>query len=1114
MRHNVRTLPVKAGPARSAPSRLYLAIALAIVGGSAHAQTVNAVANGQWDAAATWSNGSAPTAGNSYAVGSGFRVSSPVATLGNTYNFAFAGGALTIESGGTLFLPSTNGANNATVNYTIPNLTLEGGSIVTMSTGAGNTNRTLRSALNLSGSGSVTITNTKNTVSNNLSLSGELTGSTNILFAPITDGNSGYRKFIQVNSSDNPYEGNWTVSASGPEQGFLMANAAKALGTGNVTLTGATLVNKVANGLDSLTSVNVGTRSGIQVQADWSNPDVEVQLSAAATPLVPSVTITGTGTTMSIGNLTGVVNSTIIGNDADEALIVNTTADSSYAGNISNNGPTGRLSFTKNGDATQVLTGTNTYIGGTTINAGTLQLGNGGTTGSIAGDVTNNSRLSFNRSNAITFSGIISGSGAVSQLGTGTTVFTSDQTYTGGTTIGAGTLQLGDGGVTGNVTSNIVNNGELHINRSDTVTLPGVISGTGSVSQIGSGTTITAADNTYTGATTISAGTLQLGDGGTTGSVAGSITDNGTLAFHRADTVAYSNIISGAGGLTQLGPGSLQLGGAQTYTGPTVVQAGTLQVDGSIQSGTTTVAPGATLSGFGDLFGNVINRGTVWPGHAVAGDASYGTLTIHGSYVGDGGTLALNTYLGADGSPSDLLAIDGGTASGTTGVLVHNTAQATGVTRGSGILVVSALNGATTAPDAFNLLSEARAGALDYRLLRGGVNGTTPDSWYLRNEFVVEPDPSEPPDPSDPSEPPQPPDPPVPPDPPLPPDPPPSDPPPGVYPIIGPELATYGAVQPIARQLGLMTLGTMDQRIGDSAQMSSGDLSTDHGPSVWGRLLAQNIDNTYRAYAAPHAKGDLSGLQLGLDMWQGESLPGHHDRFGVYLAYGYADINIRGLVTNDQATNYVMQRTGSLTLRGKSGGAYWTHYGPGDWYVDGVLQATTYTGTARTGFANLDTEGVGFMGSLEFGYPFSLPQLGPGFVLEPQVQAVWQRVRFNERDDGLGGVSLGTTNGTSGRLGLRGKWQITTQSGRLWEPYVAANFWHDWGGRAGTVYGDSAAVPMLTDASRAELAGGITARLLSRLSIYGSVGYQVATGNTTNARRDSFNANAGLRYTW
>ena len=100
--------------------------------------------------------------------------------------------------------------------------------------------------------------------------------------------------------------------------------------------------------------------------------------------------------------------------------------------------PGSGASLVKVGAGTLTLSGANTYTGGTTITAGTLQLGNGGTTGSILGDVVNNATLAFNRSNAYQFDGAISGSGAVQQIGAGTTTLTAVNTYAGATTISAG----------------------------------------------------------------------------------------------------------------------------------------------------------------------------------------------------------------------------------------------------------------------------------------------------------------------------------------------------------------------------------------------------------------------------------------------------------------------------------------------------------------------------------------------------------------------------------------------------------------------------------------------------------------------------------------------------
>ena len=97
--------------------------------------------------------------------------------------------------------------------------------------------------------------------------------------------------------------------------------------------------------------------------------------------------------------------------------------------------------------------------------------------------------LAFNRSDAATFPGLVSGTGSLAQIGTGTTILTANNTYTGGTTISAGTLQLGNGGTSGGIVGNVIDNGALAFNRSDVATFPGLVSGTGSLAQIGTGTT-------------------------------------------------------------------------------------------------------------------------------------------------------------------------------------------------------------------------------------------------------------------------------------------------------------------------------------------------------------------------------------------------------------------------------------------------------------------------------------------------------------------------------------------------------------------------------------------------------------------------------------------------
>src|SRR4029077_12304343 len=294
-------------------------------------------------------------------------------------------------------------------------------------------------------------------------------------------------------------------------------------------------------------------------------------------------------------------------------------------------GITGAGQLTKLGAGILTLTGTSSYSGGTTIAAGTLQLGNGGTSGGIVGNVADNGTLAFNRSDTVPFAGVISGTGVVNQAGTGTTILTGDNTHAGGTTISAGTLQLGNGGTSGSIVGNVADNGTLAFNRSDTVPFAGVISGTGAVNQAGTGTTILTSDNTYTGGTTISAGTLQLGNGGTSGGIVGNVADNGTLVFNRSDTLTLNGVISGTGTVNQVGSGTTILTGNNSYTGGTTVTNGTLDANSATALGTGAVVVNGQSSILNTLGTQITNSGT--PNQNAATVLNGGTLSMQAGSI-------------------------------------------------------------------------------------------------------------------------------------------------------------------------------------------------------------------------------------------------------------------------------------------------------------------------------------------------------------------------------------------------------------------------------------------------------------------------------------------------
>ena len=220
----------------------------------------------------------------------------------------------------------------------------------------------------------------------------------------------------------------------------------------------------------------------------------------------------------------------------------------------------------------------------------------------------NDTTLNAASGTELNISGAVSGSGSgLTKEGAGTATLSGDNTYTGQTVVSDGTLQIGNGGTSGTLGSGaVVDNGSLVLNRSDAVTLANTISGTGSFTQAGTGSVTLNAVETFTGKTTVSAGTLILGSGA---SLASTEINLGTRASQ-----------------------------------------GTL--DASALRGGITIGDGQTLGGYGTLVGNttIASGGTLAPGNSPGVIGITGDLTLTGGSTstfqvyGLGGAGAINGF--------------------------------------------------------------------------------------------------------------------------------------------------------------------------------------------------------------------------------------------------------------------------------------------------------------------------------------------------------------------------------------------------------------------------------------------------------------------------------------
>jgi autotransporter-associated beta strand protein len=278
--------------------------------------------------------------------------------------------------------------------------------------------------------------------------------------------------------------------------------------------------------------------------------------------------------------------------------------------------------------------------------SGTLGINEAGSA-TFSGNVVNNNvaTLTAASGGTATFSGVISGLGSVTKTGDGTVTLSGDNTYSGGTTNSAGVLSIGAGGTSGSISGNVVNNATLQFNRSDSLNYAGAISGTGALTKLGAGTTTLsgAFANTYTGMTTVSAGTLELSKSADVNAIAGDITVNSgaILLLSSSGNVANSSAVTLSGGTITRGSGVNEVFGSLNLTTGSFLDFGT-GATGSMTFGTyeENATPSALLTLNNFIPGNSFtfsNALFAADGSNIGSYFTFGAGFVNSSIINNGG---------------------------------------------------------------------------------------------------------------------------------------------------------------------------------------------------------------------------------------------------------------------------------------------------------------------------------------------------------------------------------------------------------------------------------------------------------------------------------------------
>lgn len=447
------------------------------------------------------------------------------------------------------------------------------------------------------------------TILNSATLIRQISGSSVLQMGEITRNSGGTLDFSAENiaSTDTLNDasgilGTW-ATINGTDWAMNSTNAANGLitayaGYTDVTRLGPSTITDVATNnvriIDGGTSGNITlgstltTINSLNLQASAGPSIIEIGAGETLNIVTGGILLQSGAGALTIGTVPndGILTAGgTVGTGAEIVITHNSANTLTINSAITDNGA-GVVELTLIGSGSTILTGTNTYTGDTLLSSGTLQIGDGGTTGSLSpmGSLTNNGELIFNRSDTLTqgtdFANAISGTGGVTQAGSGTLILASGNTFTGKTVVNAGTLSIDSQSALGSNPESF---------SSDQLTLDG-------------GTLQTTA-------------TFSLDDSnrGITIGASGGTFD---VALNTTTSIGASNIISGTGDLTKLGEGRLTINGDNTYDGVTYITEGIIQINsnnglGSTVGETVIYSTGSVTTAGGPLGGQLMLNGDI-----------------------------------------------------------------------------------------------------------------------------------------------------------------------------------------------------------------------------------------------------------------------------------------------------------------------------------------------------------------------------------------------------------------------------------------------------------------------------------------------------------------------